>query len=173
MITAIIENKGNTLVTEFPVANYRLSEQLYCIGITERIGDIPVRGDSDTKVELLDDGKMGAAILKRLTDSDTLTGLNMACQAVAKAAPYGYEEILGMFEPELSERYEFYKKFEPLPPSTELGVKGILEDTQRYCATMDNYRRVCEAEQQEDEELDEEFDEALDEELDEEDGWEM
>ena len=44
-----------------------------------------------------------------------------------------------------------------------------MEDTQRYCETMDNYRRVCEAEEQEDEGLDEE----LDDELNEDDDWEQ
>jgi len=175
MITAIIEYKGNTLVTEFPMANYRLSDQFNCIGITMGHGDIPVRGDSDIEVQLIDDDKIGAAMLKRLTDSDTLSGLNTACQAVAKAAPHGYEEILGMFEPELSGRYEFYKKFETIPPSTEPGVKGILEDTRRYSDTMDNYFKVCEAGEQDDGEMDDEEiwdEETEDEAFDEDDSWE-
>lgn len=46
-----------------------------------------------------------------------------------------------------------------------------MEDTQRYCETMDNYRRVCEAEEQEEQE-DEGLDEELDDELDEDDDGE-
>jgi len=36
MIKAIIQYKGNTLITQFPVAAYRLSDQLNSIGITVR-----------------------------------------------------------------------------------------------------------------------------------------
>ena len=46
-----------------------------------------------------------------------------------------------------------------------------MEDTQRYCETMDSYRRVCEAEEQEEQE-DEGLDEELDDELDEDDDGE-
>jgi len=63
MITAIIQYKGNTLITQFPVAAYRLSDQLNSIGITVRSVDIPVWGDSGIEVQLTEDEEIGAAVL--------------------------------------------------------------------------------------------------------------
>ena len=159
MITAVIRNGGNTLVTQFPVSSYDLSDQLNSIGITARAGDISVYGNDDIEVKLADNEEIGAAVLKRLTDGDTISGLNIACGLIAKCAPYGYGEFLDMLEPKPDGRYEFYRRFETVPPSAEPGMKGIIEEVRRYSTTMENYRRVCEAEEQD-------FDEPEDDE-----GW--
>lgn len=148
MITAVIKYGENTLVTQFPVSNYDLSDQLNSIGIKLRATEIPVWGNDDIEVKLVDNEEIGGAILGRLTDGDTLSGLNIACQMVNKCAPYGYAEFLDMLDPKPDGRYEFYKPYETVPPSVEQGVKGIIEEVRRYSVTMDNYRKVCEAEEQ-------------------------
>ena len=159
MITAVIKQGENTLVTGFPVSNYELSAQLNSIGIMTRAADIPIFGTKSIEVKLAADEEIGGAILKRMSDSDTLSGLNIACGLIAKCAPYGYGEFLDMLEPKPDGRYEFYRRFETVPPSAEPGMKGIIEEVRRYSTTMENYRRVCEAEEQD-------FDEREDDE-----GW--
>lgn len=124
MITAVIKYGKNTLVTQFPLSNYDLSGQLCSIGITTRAADIPTFGTERIEVKLAADEEIGSAILKRLLDSDTLSGLNIACGLVAKSAPYGYEMFLDMLDPKPDGRYDFYRQFETVPPSTEPGVKG-------------------------------------------------
>lgn len=148
MITAVIQHKQNTLVTQFPLSNYNLSDQLGSIGIVMRAGDIPVSGKDGIEINLVADEEIGSAILKRLTDEDTLSGLNMACQMVEKCTLYGCDEFLDMLDPKPNGRYAFYRPYETLPPSTESGVKGILEEVRRYSVTMENHRKICEAEEQ-------------------------
>lgn len=141
-LTAVIKHGENTLVTGFPVSNYELSAQLCSVGIAARAGDIPIFGTKSIDVKLAAAEEIGGAILKRLSDSDSLSGLNIACQLIAKCAPYGYGEFLDMFDPKPNGMYEVYRRFETVPPSTVQGVKGILEEVRRYSTTMENYLKV-------------------------------
>jgi len=148
MITAVIRNGKNTLVTGFPVSSYDLSAQLNSIGITARAGDIPAAGNADIEVSLSANVEIGGVVLGQLTEVDTLSGLNVACQLINKCTPYGYTEFLDMLDPKPDGVYKFYKPYETVPPSAEPGMKGIIEEVRRYSTTMENYRRVCEAEEQ-------------------------
>lgn len=142
MITAIVTIEHGVLVTQFPTDPVHLYDQLGSIGIATCKRDVPVLGNNNIKVELVADGKLGEAILKRLTEKDdTLCGLNAVCNLIARHSPWGDAEFLDMLEPQPGGRYEPYKPYETIPPTIYKGIKGLLEEVERYNATMNNYRK--------------------------------
>lgn len=139
-------------MVELPCGAYELAEHLGSIGIRSPASEILAHGTEQVEVKLAAGEPMGVFILANLRDSDTLSGVNLACQEVNRVCPFGYEEFLDMLGERPQEpynRYAFYKSFETLPPSTAEGVKFILEETRRYRTTMENYALVCKAAQDE------------------------
>lgn len=49
---------------------------------------------------------VGELILSKLRDSDTLSGVNLACQEVNRVYPFGYEEFLDITNLNLLYRYK-------------------------------------------------------------------
>lgn len=152
LITGVLNYQNNTLVVGFPCTAYDLSGHLGSIGIRTPAAEIPYQGTEQIEVKLAAEDKIGEMILSKLMAGDTLAGLNLACQEIAKACPYGYDEFLDMLNPKPADqfdRYRFYQSFETVLPSTATGTKFLLEETHRYHATMENYRKVCEADEAE------------------------
>lgn len=165
MITGVILYDNGTLVVEFPCKVYDLASHLGSIGICTPASELSAHGTEQIEVKLVANELVGELILSKLGDSDTLSGLNLACQEVNRVCPFGYEEFLDMLSARSREpynRYEFYKSYETLPPSTAEGMKFILEESRRYHSTMENYRIVCEAEVAEDDQCIREVNRMLD-----------
>ncbi len=148
MITGVICYQNGTLVVEFPCSLYDLSGHLGSIGIRTPASELPARGTEQIEVRLASSEPIGELVLSKLQDSDTLSGVNLACQEINRACPYGYDEFLDMLEPKAEpqiDRYRFYRQYETLPPSTAAGMKFLLEETRRYRTTMENYTLACQA----------------------------
>lgn len=162
MITGVIRYENGTLVVELPCKAYELAAQLGSIGIRTSASELLAHGTARIEVKLAANEPVGKLILSKLRDSDTLSGVNLACQEVSRVCPFGYEEFLDMLGERPQEpynRYAFYQSYETLPPSTADGMKFILEETRRYRTTMENYALVCKA--AEDEEYSQPEDEDL------------
>ena len=73
LITAIVNNRGNTLVVDMPRDRMDLDTKLYSIGRelshSTPISDNP---DSDITVKLLADSDIGTHLIKLFNDSHTL-----------------------------------------------------------------------------------------------------
>lgn len=148
MITGVIRYQNGTLVVEFPCKAYELASHLGSISIRTPASELLAHGTEQIEVKLAANEPVGELILSKLRDSDTLSGVNLACEEVSRVCPFGYEEFLDMLcarPQEPYNRYTFYQSYETLPPSTAEGMKFILEETRRYRTTMENYALVCKA----------------------------
>lgn len=148
MITGVLQNQGNTLIVTLPCALYDLAAHLGSIGIRIPASQIPAQGTEQIEVNLAADEPIGGVVLSRLADGDTLSGVNLACHEINRVCPYGYEEFMDMLHPKadsLMDRYHFYKQYETQPPSMAVGMKSVMEETQRYRSTMENYTHACQA----------------------------
>lgn len=148
MITGVIRYQNGTLVVEFPCGSYDLSGHLGSIGIRTPAAQLPARGTEKIEIKLVSSEPVGEMVLSKLQESDTLSGINLACQEIARSCPYGYDEFLDMLEPKADpqiDRYRFYRQYETLPPSTAAGMEFLLEETRRYRTTMENYTLACQA----------------------------
>lgn len=165
MITGVIKNqaRGGTLVVTLPCSLYDLRDHLASIGITSEWRELPVGGTQAVKVQLTAEEPIGGLVLSKLEQGDTLTGLNVACQEIRRNCPYGYDEFMDMLAPKkdaMMDRFHFYQPYVPYLPSAATGVDYLMEETDRYRLTMENYARACKAAE------DEEY------EMPEDDGWE-
>lgn len=135
-------------MVELPCGAYDLSAHLGSIGIRTPASEIPVQGTEQIEIRLSACEPVGSLVLSKLHESDTLSGINLACQEINRVCPYGYAEFLDMLDPQPKagyNMYAFYKSYETLPPSTAEGMKFILEETRRYRTTMENYTLACQA----------------------------
>ena len=86
LITAIVNNRGNTLVVDMPRDRMDLDTKLYSIGRelshSTPISDNP---DSDITVTLLADSDIGTHLIKLFNDSHTLRDVNNLTNAVMNA----------------------------------------------------------------------------------------
>lgn len=158
MITGVIKNqvRGGTLVVTLPCSLYDLRDHLASIGITSEASKLPVSGTETIKVQLAAEEPVGKVVLSKLEQSDTLTGLNVACREIGRNCPYGYDEFMDMLAPKKDaamDRFLFYWQYVPSPPSTSTGVKYLIEEADRYRLTMENYARACKAAEDEEYEM--------------------
>lgn len=163
MITGVIKNqvRGGTLVVTLPCSLYDLREYLASIGITSEGAKLPVNGTETIKIQLTAEEPVGALVLSKLEPGDTLTGLNVVCQEIRRNCPYGYDEFMDMISPKKDtemDRFHFYQQYVPCPPSAATGVKFLIEETDRYRLTMENYARACKAAEDEEYEMPEDED---------------
>ena len=101
MITGVIRYQGGTLVVELPCGAYELAEHLGSIGIRSPASEILAHGTEQVEVKLAAGEPIGAIILANLQDSDTLSGVNLACQEVNRVCPFGYagSRLASRFQP--------------------------------------------------------------------------
>ena len=159
MITGVIKNqaRGGTLVVTLPCSLYDLRDHLASIGIIAEAAKLP----ETIKVQLAAEEPVGALVLSKLEQGDTLTGLNVACQEIRRNCPYGYDEFMDMLAPPKDtgqDRFQYYQQYIPGPPSTSTGVKYLIEEAERYRMTMENYTRACKAAEDEEYEMPEDED---------------
>lgn len=74
MITAIIRNKNNTLVLDFPRSIYDLYEKLQSVGIMRSPKQIPLTDseDEDIGVKLFSESDFGQHLLLTLNEKNTI-----------------------------------------------------------------------------------------------------
>ena len=86
LITAIVNNRGNTLVVDMPRDRMDLDTKLYSIG-QELSQNTPISDnpDSDITVKLLADSDIGTHLIKLFNDSHTLRDVNNLTNAVMNA----------------------------------------------------------------------------------------
>ena len=86
LITAIVNNRGNTLVVDMPRDRMDLDTKLYSIG-QELSHNTPISDnpDSDITVKLLADSDIGTHLIKLFNDSHTLRDVNNLTNAVMNA----------------------------------------------------------------------------------------
>ncbi len=91
MINAIIESKGNTLVTELPIGIYTLYERLLSVGISANPKTIRLTDneEDDIRVKLYSESDFGNHLLRVLDEENTLADANLLTAVVQNA----HEEI--------------------------------------------------------------------------------
>lgn len=95
MITAIIRNKENTLVLDFPRSIYNLYEKLQSVGIMRSPKQIPLTDneDEDIGVKLFSDNDFGRHLLLTLNEENTLNDANLLT-LIVQAADEDIKEAL-------------------------------------------------------------------------------
>ena len=84
LITAVINNRGNTLVVDLPCDRSDLDMKLFSVG-RELSHNTPISADSKIKVKLLADSDIGTHLIKLFDDSHTMRDVNNLAHAVMNA----------------------------------------------------------------------------------------
>lgn len=87
MITAIIRNRENTLVLDFPRSIYDLYEKLQSVGIMKSPKQIPLTDseDEDIGVKLFSESDFGQHLLLTLSENNSLADANLLTYIVQNA----------------------------------------------------------------------------------------
>ena len=95
MITAIIRNKDNTLVLDFPCDIYSVYTKLQSIGIAKSPKQIPLTDneDEDIGVKLYSESDFGQHLLLTLNEKNTVADANMLTLVVGAASEDIKEEL--------------------------------------------------------------------------------
>ncbi len=95
LINAVITNKENTLITEFPKNYLDIYEELCSIGIRKALERIPLIDDEedDIRVKLYADSDIGNHLLCLFSEENTLADVNTVCQAIEKSDESIREEL--------------------------------------------------------------------------------
>lgn len=95
MIGAIITNKENTLITEFPKGYLDIYEELCSIGCRKTLERISLTDneDDEIRVKIYADNDFGQHLCRLFGDGNTLSEVNTVCQAVANADDGIKEEL--------------------------------------------------------------------------------
>ena len=95
MITALIRNKENTLIQDFPCSIYDLYEKLQSVGIRRSPRQIPLTDneDEDIGVKLFSDNDFGRHLLLTLNEENTLAEANLLT-LIVQAADEDIKEAL-------------------------------------------------------------------------------
>lgn len=103
MITAIIRNKDNTLVLDFPCDIYSVYTRLQSIGIAKSPKQIPLTDneDEDIGVKLYSESDFGQHLLLTLNEKNTVADANMLTLVVGAAS----EDIKEELEQNIREEY--------------------------------------------------------------------
>lgn len=88
MITAIIRNRENTLVLDFPRSIYDLYEKLQSVGIMKSPKQIPLTDseDEDIGVKLFSESDFGQHLLLTLSENNSLADANLLTYIVQNAS---------------------------------------------------------------------------------------
>ena len=95
MITAIIRNRENTLVLDFPRSIYDLYEKLRSIGIMQPPKQIPLTDneDEDIGVKLFSESDFGRHLLLTLNEENSIADANMLTLVIGAASEDIKEEL--------------------------------------------------------------------------------
>lgn len=95
LINAVITNKENTLITEFPKDYLTIYEELCSIGCRKALERIPLTDneEDDIRVKLYADSNIGNHLLCLFSEEDTLADVNTACSMIEKSDESIKEEL--------------------------------------------------------------------------------
>ena len=95
MITAIIRNRENTLVLDFPRSIYDLYEKLQSVGIMKSPKQIPLTDneDEDIDVKLFSESDFGRHLLLTLHEKNSIADANMLTLVIGAASEDIKEEL--------------------------------------------------------------------------------
>lgn len=95
MITAIIRNRENTLVLDFPRSIYDLYEKLQSVGIMKSPKQIPLtdKEDEDIGVKLFSESDFGRHLLLTLHEKNSIADANMLTLVIGSASEDIKEEL--------------------------------------------------------------------------------
>lgn len=95
MINAVITNKENTLITEFPKGYLDIYEELCSIGIRKALERIRLTDneEDDIRVKLWSDSDFGNHLLRLFSETNTLADVNTTCLVIEKADESIKEEV--------------------------------------------------------------------------------
>ena len=95
MITAIIRNRENTLVLDFPRSIYDLYKKLQSVGIMKSPKQIPLTDneDEDIGVKLFSESDFGQHLLLTLHEKNTIADANMLTLVIGSASEDIKEEL--------------------------------------------------------------------------------
>ena len=95
MITAIIRNRENTLVLDFPRSIYDLYEKLQSVGIMKSPKQIPLTDneDEDIGVKLFSESDFGRHLLLTLNEKNSIADANMLTLVIGAASEDIKEEL--------------------------------------------------------------------------------
>lgn len=95
MITAIIRNRENTLVLDFPRSIYDLYEKLQSVGIMKSPKQIPLTDneDEDIGVKLFSESDFGQHLLLTLNEKNSIADANMLTLVIGAASEDIKEEL--------------------------------------------------------------------------------
>lgn len=95
MIKAVIENKGDTLVTEFPKDYLSIYEELCSIGCRKALERIPLTDneEDDIRVKLYSDSNFGIHLLCLFSEENTLADVNTVCNVIEDSDDAIKEEL--------------------------------------------------------------------------------
>ena len=95
MINAVITNKGNTLITEFPKDYLKIYEELCSIGVRKALERIELTDneEDDIRVKLWSDSDFGNHLLRLFSEQNTLADVNTVCLVIEKADESIKEEL--------------------------------------------------------------------------------
>lgn len=112
MITAIIRNRENTLVLDFPRSIYDLYEKLQSVGIMKSPKQIPLTDseDEDIGVKLFSESDFGQHLLLTLSENNSLADANLLTYIVQNAS----EDIKETLEQDIT----------PSPSAPAAGARG-------------------------------------------------
>ncbi len=87
MINAVITNKGNTLITEFPKEYLSIYKELCSVGCRKALERIPLTDteDDDIRVKLYADSDFGNHLLRLFSEKNTLADTNTVCNIIEDA----------------------------------------------------------------------------------------
>ncbi len=112
LINAVITNKENTLITEFPKNYLDIYEELCSIGIRKALERIPLIDDEedDIRVKLYADSDIGNHLLCLFSEENTLADVNTVCQAIEKSDESIREELeQNLLNDQYTESYELLR----------------------------------------------------------------
>lgn len=95
MISALIENKENALILDFPYSIYDVRDQLRCIGIFVRPDQVFLTDneEDDIRVKLYAESDIGNHLIRILNERNSLKDANTAAYAVTMANDYIKEDL--------------------------------------------------------------------------------
>jgi len=125
MLTAIIENEGNTLVLKFPCKYRLIAENLASIGISKQSHEIKCMDEEDepTKVKIFGNSEFENKLASFISPTDTLSLVNTTCEFYQNLP---YQNRLDAMEAVMSGKVSSIAEFD------KFMLESRMEDTTEY-----------------------------------------
>ena len=125
MLTAVIENEGNTLVMEFPCKRYLMADHLGSIGIRKPAHEIKCMDEEEEpiKVKIVGNNEFEKRLALLISPTDTLSLVNTMCEFYQNLP---YQNRLDAMEAVMSGKVSSIAEFD------KFMLESRMEDTTEY-----------------------------------------